>query len=361
MNRKAHGESSKAAFGRDFAEVHDFLDQHAPRFPKGEHRAVYHHRDGIALVARRFGEEAARAAERHVLEDLGCIPEDPAWFGPENPDLLALLAQAWPPLPVREEVYARPGGHALAADLCLPAEGRGNGAAVLLVHGGGWSGGSRAQFRWHAGRLARRGYVAASVSYRLAQVAPFPAALLDVQAAARWLRGQAGRLGFDLGRLGAVGSSAGGHLVALLGVLEAEEGGISARANCVVDVHGIHDFLLQREAPGGVKPAWQAFLGGSLEEKRDAWLAASPARHVDARAAPMFLVHDPGDEVVPCAQSLALAEALLKAGRPVRFLPSPGSGHGFVYSPRHPWTQKAWPAAVAWLDEHLLAAPCSPP
>lgn len=354
MNRKAHGESCRAAFGRDFAGVHDWLDQYAPRFPRGEHRKLFHHRDGISLVARQFGAEGARAAERHVVEDLGFVPEDHAWFASENPELLALVEAAWPSPVARAEVFARPGGRELVADVYLPGEGEGNGAGVILVHGGGWSGGSRQQFRWHAGRLARRGYAACTIDYRLTPVAPFPAALVDCQSAVAWFRGQAGRFGFRADRLGAIGSSAGGHLVACLGVLEREGEAVSSKVDCVVDIHGIHDFLLQLEAPGGVKPGWEAFLGGPVSAKREAWLAASPARHAGAGSAPTLLVHDPSDATVPWEQSLRFADALIKAGRPVRFMPTPGSGHGFVYSPRNPWTQKVWPVATSWLDEHLL-------
>ncbi len=96
MNRKRHGESCKAAFGRDFAEVHDFLDGYAEQFPRGEHRKLYHHRRGIALIVRMFGDDAAKAAERHILEDLGFVPEDHTHFASENPELLARVAAVWP-------------------------------------------------------------------------------------------------------------------------------------------------------------------------------------------------------------------------------------------------------------------------
>jgi dipeptidyl aminopeptidase/acylaminoacyl peptidase len=78
---------------------------------------------------------------------------------------------------------------------------------------------------------------------------------------------------------------------------------------------------------------------------------------VDADTAPTLLIHDPGDETVPYDQSVILADALMAAARPMRFLPSPGSGHGFVYNPQNAWAQRVWPVAVAWLDDHLLDAP----
>ena len=96
MNRKAHGESCRAAFGRGFAEVHDFLDRYARQFPRGAHRKLYHHRQGIALIARQFGPEAVKAAERHIVEDLGFVPEDHTHFSTEDPELLEFVEALWP-------------------------------------------------------------------------------------------------------------------------------------------------------------------------------------------------------------------------------------------------------------------------
>jgi len=128
----------------------------------------------------------------------------------------------------------------------------------------------------------------------------------------------------------------------------------SAKVNCVVDIHGVHDFVSMAQDCGGAPESWELFLGGPISEKKDFWIEASPALHVDESSAPMLLVHDPQDKTVPYSQSLILANALIKNNRPMRFLPSPGSGHGFVYNPQDIWTQKVWPSAVAWLDHHLL-------
>jgi acetyl esterase/lipase len=257
------------------------------------------------------------------------------------------------PAPDFTEVFASVDGQDLVADVFVPPEDRRNGAAVLLVHGGGWSAGERSAFLWHAHRLSAHGYVASTIDYRLSQVACYPAAVLDCRSAMRWLRRNAERFGVGPDRVGAMGSSAGGHLVACLGVMEAVEEGISAKANCVVDVHGVHDLVALSEG-NEVKQSREAFLGGPIDERRETWIEASPALHVDADSAPTLLIHDPGDETVPYAQSLILARALMEAARPVRFLPSPGSGHGFVYNPQNAWTQRVWPVAVAWLDGHLL-------
>src|SRR5690606_26310066 len=152
--------------------------------------------------------------------------------------------------------------------------------------------------------LAKRGYVAASASYRLSGVAPFPAALDDCQLAMRWLRSKAADFNLDPQRLGAMGSSAGGHLVACLGVrdtMNAELGlpEFSSRANCVVDVPGIHDLA---SFPSKSR---DAFINGSIEDNAELAREASPIFFIDANTPPMLLLHDPDDPTVPYEDSVA--------------------------------------------------------
>lgn len=259
-----------------------------------------------------------------------------------------------PPPPDFSEVFASPGGHDLIADGYTPDRENANRAAVVLVHGGGWSGGGRESLIWHTHQLARQGYVACTIDYRLSGTAPYPAALVDCQSALKWIRARSDHFGIDPHRVGAVGSSAGGHLVACLGVRD-DEDPVSARADCVVDIHGVHDFMPIGETDTGPVMQATAFLSGSLTAKPDVWADASPALHVDADTAPMLLLHDPDDTLVPYEQSILLADALMRAARPMQFLPTPGSGHGFIYNPENAWTQRVWPTVVNWLDRHLRA------
>lgn len=260
-------------------------------------------------------------------------------------------------LPFQTVVYGRAGSHELQMDIFRPPDCAGIRPAVLCIHGGGWHGGDRRQFHWHARQLALDGFVAACVAYRLTGTAVWPAAFDDCQRAVRWLRKQAGELALDPGRIGVLGSSAGGHLAAFLGVRETRDecdpalAGISSRVGCVVDVHGLHD--LPALTSHRVAGLCAQFLGGSFEQASEAWADASPVRFVDERSAPMLLVHAPDDPSVPYDQSLRLAMALIGAGRPVEFMPVPGAGHGFVYNPDGPWTRKVWPVARAWLRRFL--------
>ena len=258
-------------------------------------------------------------------------------------------------------VYGRAGDVDLMLDLYRPADRwAGVRPGVVFVHGGGWSGGNRTQFRWHAEQAAAAGYVAISVGYRLTGVARYPAALDDCQRAVRWFRKHAAELNLDPARIGAFGSSAGGHLVACLGVRETRDdsdrdlAGLSSRAQCVVDVHGLHDMPVLASHP--ISEACVAFIGGTNDETPVAWADASPLRFVDAQSAPTLLVHAPDDASVPYEQSVRFATALMAAARPVEFMPTPGSGHGFVYSPDGEWTKRVWPVALAWLNRFLK--PC---
>ncbi|HST87699.1 MAG TPA: alpha/beta hydrolase, partial [Ktedonobacterales bacterium] len=104
-------------------------------------------------------------------------------------------------------------------DLCRPVGAAGARPGVLLIHGGGWRSGGRGQFAAECALLASRGFVAATIDYRLAPRNRWPAQLVDAQLAVRYLRAQRAALGLDAGRLCAWGESAGGHLAAFLGVL----------------------------------------------------------------------------------------------------------------------------------------------
>src|SRR3989339_43424 len=258
------------------------------------------------------------------------------------------------PAPTAIERFNPPGVPELFMDLFSPSEKMRNKAAVIFIHGGGWSGGNRQQFLWHAHQLSLRGYFTCTIDYRLSQPARCPAAVEDCQSAVRWLRGHSDCFGIRPDRIGVFGSSAGGHLAACLGVCNGENhsGALSAQVNCVVDIHGVHHLPLLANSPH--KTMYEMFIGGTWLEKPRVWEQASPALHVNKWSAPMFLTHDPDDNVVPYAQTTIMADALKKEDRPVQFHPTQGAGHGFIYDPKNPWTRKIWPVAVAWLDSFLV-------
>ena len=113
-------------------------------------------------------------------------------------------------------VYGRDGDRELLCDIFRPVEAKAPLPAILIVHGGGWRNGSKNKFRALAIELAKKGFVTAAIEYRLAHEAKFPAGAQDCNAATSFIRANAHRFGIDPTRIGAVGGSAGGHLVGLM-------------------------------------------------------------------------------------------------------------------------------------------------
>src|SRR4029079_11478573 len=108
------------------------------------------------------------------------------------------------------------GDRKLLADLFVPNDKPGPLPALVIVHGGGWLNGDKVKFRALTQTLASRGYVTMAIEYRLCGEARFPAAIHDCNAATRFLRSEAATYKVDPARIGAVGGSAGAHLVGLM-------------------------------------------------------------------------------------------------------------------------------------------------
>jgi acetyl esterase/lipase len=229
--------------------------------------------------------------------------------------------------------------------------------AVLLVHGGGFRAGSKESYLPLATKLAERGYVAATINYRLAPQYPFPAAVEDVKAAVRFLRANAGKYNIDAKHIGALGGSAGGHLVLMLGltagVAEFEGSGPnreqSSAVQCVVDDYGPTDFTQSYAKSVDAKDVLPLFLGGDLEHKRQAHQRASPLNWVTPNAAPILAIHGTADNYVAYEQSLWIVERLIAAGATAELETIPGAGHGFKGAD----AQRADELAFAWFDKYL--------
>jgi len=198
--------------------------------------------------------------------------------------------------------YARYGDRTLEMDVYRPRGAWGELPAVLCIHGGGWANGNRASHEKIAQGLAARGYVAATISYRLSGEAPFPAAIHDCKAAVRFLRANAKEYGIDSECIGAIGLSAGGHLVALLatsaGVQELEgDGGhskFSSAIQAAVPMGAQTDLLSPRtreiSADENRGQIWRQFLGDSQEQKREVYRLASPLHHLDKKDPPCWFI-----------------------------------------------------------------------
>lgn len=235
---------------------------------------------------------------------------------------------------------------ALLADVYRP-EGAGPFPAVLLIHGGAWRRGDRAQVQGLAERIAARGYVVVNTTYRLAPQWNFPAPLQDVQQVLRWMRSESGAgHGVDAARIASFGYSAGAHLAALLGHVanDATLGDPATRVQAVVAGGTPADLRLF--TGGHLVPG---FIGGTQAQRPDAYRQASPVAHVDAGDPPVFQYHATLDGLVPYEQALHYKAALDAAGLPNELYAIRGHGHisGFFAD------GSAVQAALAFLDRYL--------
>jgi acetyl esterase/lipase len=205
---------------------------------------------------------------------------------------------------------------------------------VVWVHVGGWRAGNKDSGIGRLARFAQRGYCCASIEYRFSKEAIFPAQIEDSKCAIRFLRAKAKDYNLDPNRIGVWGSSAGGHLVALLGTsAEAKElegkGGwpeFSSKVQAVCDFCGPADLLLWKE---NTHPAVVELLGGIVADKPDLAAKASSVTYVSKAAPPFLIVHGDADKTVPLSQSESLHAALRKAGVPSTLHVIPNGGHGF--------------------------------
>lgn len=237
---------------------------------------------------------------------------------------------------LRNVEYARVGDVPLNLDLYIPDGADRPLPLVIWIHGGAWVSGSKNATR--APAVLGSGYVVASVDYRLAQVAPFPAQIHDCKAAVRFLRARADEFGIDADRIGVWGSSAGGHLAALLATsgdvseLEGTVGDhldVSSRVQAACDFYGPSDLVALVDETGIVGAlAVGRLLGGPFVEREDLARLASPTTHVDFSDPPFLIVHGDADEIVPWDQSVRLHRVLAEAGVDASLWIVGRAGHG---------------------------------
>lgn len=258
----------------------------------------------------------------------------------------------------RDIAYVTDGHERQKLDLYIPDEGD-NLPLIIWVHGGAWLGGNKE--RYGPMEYLKSGYAGASLNYRLSQHAIFPAQIEDVKAAVRWLRANAETYRIDPNRFAAWGSSAGGHLVAMLGttgdIAEFEVGEnleVSSRVQAVVDYFGPTDFLqmdahrlpdgLVHDAPDSPE---SKLVGGPIQEHKDRVARANPITYVSKNDSPFLIIHGDQDKLVPYHQSVLLNDALEAAGVSVTFYKVEGGGHGWFRDPKVPELTKTF------LEKHL--------
>jgi acetyl esterase/lipase len=242
--------------------------------------------------------------------------------------------------PVRVErdlVYGKGGDVDLKLDLAMPKEGNGPFPGVVFIHGGGWQEGNRQQLSKSIETFAGRGYVAATISYRLTQVAKFPAQIEDCKAAVRWLRANAAKYKLQPDRLGVVGFSAGAHLACLLGTTNKKNGlegsggnpDQSSRVQAVVSFFGPTDFTTKTWTDDLEKRILIPLLGAPFAERPELYKKVSPVSYVSKDAPPFLFFHGTQDELVNIRHSRLLAEKLQDLGVDAKVIELEGEGHGW--------------------------------
>lgn len=237
--------------------------------------------------------------------------------------------------------YASVNGISLTLDIYLPQQAANPFPLVVWIHGGGWQAGSKESVNgtW----LLQKGFGIVSINYRLTDKAIHPAQINDCKAAIRWLRANANKYHFDPDRIGVFGSSAGGHLVALVGSsgdvneLEGNVGGnlnYSSRVQAVCDWYGPTNFMT---ICGSIPPKSNhcdaaspegKLIGGDLRTNPDKCKSVSPITYVSKDDPPFLIMHGTADGTVPFTQSVELDSAYRGIGHDVTFIPQPGAGHG---------------------------------
>lgn len=248
---------------------------------------------------------------------------------------------------VKDIPYAGTDNPRQTLDLFLPGN-RGDDPLPLLVfiHGGGWQNGSKdGGGRRIAPFLADGRYAGASIGYRLTDEASWPSQIHDCKAAIRWLRGNAKKYNLDPEKIAVWGTSAGGHLVAMLGVSDKVDGlagdlgdfdDEESRVTCVIDyfgpteLHKMNDYekypsTMDHNAPDSPE---SKLVGGAILENIETSKNASPVTHVSADDAAFLIVHGTKDPLVPWPQSVELDKLLDKAGVESVLIKVEDGGHG---------------------------------
>jgi acetyl esterase/lipase len=226
--------------------------------------------------------------------------------------------------------------------------------AIVFFFGGGWRGGSPAQFQQHCRYLASRGMVAMTADYRVSSRHKTKAikCVADGKSAVRWIRANAKRLGVDPDRVASGGGSAGGHVAACTGTIDGmaepgEDMSISSKPNAMV----LFNPAVVLAPAGNMKPFDKKRMSRLHERMGVEPAKLSPYHNVTSGAPPTIIFHGTGDTTVPFATAQLFADRMKSEGNLCRLVPFEGRPHGFFNHGRG--DGKDYIATVRAMDEFL--------
>jgi len=256
-----------------------------------------------------------------ALAALACAGQVPSDMRPNDPPVIPDWVEVVPNIRYGQSPET-------VLDILRPKErSREKRPGVLLIHGGGWVGGTKEQrVEYAAMQYLRKGFVVANVEYRLAKVAPAPAAVTDILEAAEWFRKNAKHYNVDSKRIVATGDSAGGHLALMAGLTpkSAKLGPVSNVA-AVVNFYGITDVADQLHGPNE-RPYAVTWIPGQ-DGRMELAARVSPVTYVRKDVPPVISIHGDADETVPYAHAANLTRLLTEKGARAILRTATGLGH----------------------------------
>lgn len=257
-------------------------------------------------------------------------------------------------------------------DMYLPA-GRATGIrspGIVIIHGGGWTGGSKSASReFNIGTtLAKAGYVCVSIDYEMTPSKRWPTNIQDCKNAVRFLRKNADVYGVNTEHIGVIGGSAGGHLALMVALTDsvkelepsAPYPGISDRVQAVVDMYGIADVRTGKKTdeqgnPTDAHKSWDAVFGTHVSVTEADRALASPMTHLSPKMPPVLILHGTADTTVDRDQSIALDKRLTELNVPHELILVSGIGHTFDLETwnNKPLPKDLRPTVIGFFDRYL--------
>ncbi|KAB2639086.1 MAG: alpha/beta hydrolase [Verrucomicrobia bacterium] len=274
----------------------------------------------------------------------------------------------------RGDVSYLPEGRKEKMDLYIP-KNRPAGTlspAVLLIHGGGWTGGDKRQAReMEIGTtLAENGFVAASINYALKSAGKYPINLQDCKNGIRYLRAHAKELGINPNKIAVLGGSAGGHLALMVGYTSGDASlaptspypDFADNVSAVIDMYGVTDIGNRKKTDKDGNPLELRGVDSQVKkifgETDSDWKKASPITYVRKDVPPTLILQGKRDTTVDRDQSQSLYDALIKAGAVTEVIYLDKAGHTFSFKyaaakAKKPLERDIGPEVIAFLKKHL--------